>query len=147
MSPGGGRSSKAAKYGNSDFVVVANRLPVDISVGPDGEPTWTRAPGGLVTALSPVMASAEGAWVGWGGAPHLEMGPFTVDGIELVPVTLSEDDIAVASLLESTGRWARGDGPEPYPLAEACQDHLLGLAIGESARTGADVRVARQPWA
>lgn len=60
---------------------------------------------------------------------------------------LSEDDIAVASLLETTGRWARGDGPEPYPLAEACQDHLLGLAIGESARTGADVRVARQPWA
>ena len=55
--------------------------------------------------------------------------------------------LAVASLLETTGRWARGDGPEPYPLAEACQDHLLGLAIGESARTGADVRVTRQPWA
>ncbi|HET9892631.1 MAG TPA: hypothetical protein VFQ42_19240, partial [Mycobacterium sp.] len=29
MSPGGGRSSKAAEFGNSDFVVVANRLPVD----------------------------------------------------------------------------------------------------------------------
>lgn len=60
---------------------------------------------------------------------------------------LSEDDIAVASLLELTGLWARGDAPEPYPLAEACQDHLLGLAIGESARTGADVRVARETWA
>jgi predicted dehydrogenase len=59
---------------------------------------------------------------------------------------LSEDDIAVATLLDLTGRWARGDGPEPYPLAEACQDHLLGLAIGESARTGADVRVARDVW-
>ncbi|MCM3695144.1 Gfo/Idh/MocA family protein [Microbacterium oleivorans] len=59
---------------------------------------------------------------------------------------LSEDDIAVASLLELTGQWARGDGPEPYPLAEACQDHLLGLAIGESARSGVDVRVAREPW-
>ncbi|MEW1835169.1 Gfo/Idh/MocA family oxidoreductase [Microbacterium sp. NPDC079995] len=59
---------------------------------------------------------------------------------------LSEDDIAVASLLALTGQWARGDGPEPYPLAEACQDHLLGLAIGESARSGVDVRVPREPW-
>ncbi|MDN3495723.1 Gfo/Idh/MocA family oxidoreductase [Planococcus sp. APC 4015] len=59
----------------------------------------------------------------------------------------SEDDIAVASFLEQTGRWARGDGPEPYPLADACQDHLLGLAIEESARTGADVRVTKEVWA
>lgn len=63
-----------------------------------------------------------------------------------VGTRLSEDDIAVASLLELTGRWALGDGAEPYPLADACQDHLLGLAIGESARTGADVRVAPDMW-
>ncbi len=60
---------------------------------------------------------------------------------------LSEDDIAVASFLEETGRWARSEGPAPYPLAEACQDHLLALAIEESARTGADVRVGREVWA
>ena len=60
---------------------------------------------------------------------------------------LSEDDIAVASLLEETGRWARSEGPAPYPLAEACQDHLLALAIEESARTGADVRVPQDVWA
>ena len=64
-----------------------------------------------------------------------------------VGTRLSEDDIAVASLLEATGRWARSEGPAPYPLAEACQDHLLGLAIEESARTGADVRVTTQAWA
>ncbi len=77
-----------------DLVVVANRLPVDISPGPDGEPTWTRAPGGLVTALSPVMATSGGAWVGWGGAPDLSMAPFEMDGMHLVPVTLSSDDVA-----------------------------------------------------
>jgi len=80
--------------GGRDLVVVANRLPVDITPAPDGTTTWTRAPGGLVTALWPVMASAEGAWVGWGGAPDLGPEPFTVDGIELVPVTLSADDVA-----------------------------------------------------
>ncbi|MBO3084999.1 trehalose-6-phosphate synthase [Cellulomonas sp. zg-ZUI188] len=76
-----------------DFVVVANRLPVDVSLDDDGEPTWTRSPGGLVTALAPVMASTSGAWVGWGGSPNLELEPFDVDGTELIPVTLSEDDI------------------------------------------------------
>ncbi|WP_426594310.1 alpha,alpha-trehalose-phosphate synthase (UDP-forming) [Cellulomonas sp. McL0617] len=76
-----------------DFVVVANRLPVDVSLDDSGEPTWTRSPGGLVTALAPVMASTSGAWVGWGGAPDLELDPFDVDGTELIPVTLTEDDL------------------------------------------------------
>ena len=56
-----------------DFVVVANRLPVDVSLDDDGATTWTRSPGGLVTALAPVMASTSGAWVGWGGSPDLEL--------------------------------------------------------------------------
>lgn len=76
-----------------DLVVVANRLPVDVSLGEDGRPTWTRSPGGLVTALAPVMAQAEGAWVGWGGAPDLALDPFEVDGTQLVPVALSADEV------------------------------------------------------
>ncbi|QHC61630.1 Gfo/Idh/MocA family oxidoreductase [Rathayibacter festucae] len=66
---------------------------------------------------------------------------------EWVGTRLSEDDLAVADLLEATGRWARDAGPAPYPLAEACQDHLLGLAIEESVRTSADVRVSKEAWA
>jgi len=77
-----------------DLVVVANRLPVDVSVDDDGTPSWTRSPGGLVTALAPVMARSAGAWVGWGGAPGLELEPFEVDGTQLVPVTLSQDEVA-----------------------------------------------------
>lgn len=64
-----------------------------------------------------------------------------------VGARLADDDLAVAHLLERTGAWARGDGPAPYPLAEACQDHLLGLAIQESIATGAPVRTTREPWA
>ncbi|WP_062388009.1 Gfo/Idh/MocA family protein [Demequina iriomotensis] len=59
---------------------------------------------------------------------------------------MSEDDLAVAQILLDTGRWARGEGPEPYPLAQGLWDHALGLAIVESARTRADVVVADQPW-
>jgi predicted dehydrogenase len=60
---------------------------------------------------------------------------------------LSEDDIAVAALLEQTGAWARGEGPEPYPLAQGLQDHLISLAIEESVATGRDVTTTTEAWA
>lgn len=74
----------------ANFVVVANRLPVDRT--PDGE-GWRRSPGGLVTALEPVMRSAEGAWVGWAGQADVTVEPFDFDGTHLVPVTLSASDV------------------------------------------------------
>ncbi|SFK17107.1 trehalose-6-phosphate synthase [Cellulomonas sp. KH9] len=76
-----------------ELVVVANRLPVDVTLDEEGEPSWTRSPGGLVTALAPVMSRTSGAWVGWGGSPGLELEPFEVDGTELVPVMLTETDV------------------------------------------------------
>ncbi len=43
-------------------VAIANRLPVQ-----HGEDGWQLSPGGLVTALRPVMTDHSGAWVGWDG--------------------------------------------------------------------------------
>lgn len=76
------------------FVVVANRLPVDITVHPDGELSWQRSPGGLVTALAPIMQQHDGAWVGWAGQPGFEHEPFEGEGMKLWPVPLSEQEIA-----------------------------------------------------
>ncbi|MBD8079088.1 alpha,alpha-trehalose-phosphate synthase (UDP-forming) [Cellulosimicrobium arenosum] len=76
-----------------DLVVVANRLPVDFTVSDDGDVSWNRSPGGLVTALEPVMQAADGAWVGWSGAPDLEVEPLDADDMRLVPVTLSAEEI------------------------------------------------------
>lgn len=73
----------------AELVVVANRLPVD----GDGDGGWRRSPGGLVTALEPVMRHAAGAWVGWPGQPGLDVAPFVFDGTYLVPVALSADDV------------------------------------------------------
>ena len=77
----------------ADFVVVANRLPVDLEKGPDGTETWKRSPGGLVTALEPILRSRRGAWVGWPGLPDVEAGPVKEDGLELYPVPLSTEDV------------------------------------------------------
>lgn len=60
---------------------------------------------------------------------------------------LSDEEIAMASLLEATGAWARGRGAPPYPLAEACQDHLVGLAITAAAESGRPVRTGVEAWA
>jgi predicted dehydrogenase len=60
---------------------------------------------------------------------------------------LSDEEIAVADLLERTLRWRRGETDPPYPLAEGCQDQLLSLAIGEAAAGGVAVTTGVEPWA
>ncbi len=102
MAPEGGQGSESATFGRSDFVVVANRLPVDQERLPDGTATWRRSPGGLVTALEPLLRRRRGAWVGWPGVvddavdddvvPDQE--PLVQDELELRPVRLSSDDVA-----------------------------------------------------
>lgn len=78
----------------ADFVVVANRLPVDRVEGPDGEVGWRTSPGGLVAALEPMMRNVNGAWVGWAGQADTEMEPFENGGINLIPVSLSASEVA-----------------------------------------------------
>ncbi|SEE92733.1 alpha,alpha-trehalose-phosphate synthase (UDP-forming) [Ruania alba] len=79
--------------GSHEFVVVANRLPVDIRTDEAGEITWTTSPGGLVTALAPVMQSQDGAWVGWSGSAEQTLEPFEADGMHLVPVPLNAKEV------------------------------------------------------
>ncbi len=59
--------------GQLPVVAVANRLPVQ-----RGNGGWQLSPGGLVTALRPVMTGRSGAWVGWDG------------GTKGIPVTLPD---------------------------------------------------------
>ena len=59
---------------------------------------------------------------------------------------LMDDEIAVGQLLLATARWATDRGPGPYPLAQACQDHLLGLAIDSALASGTPVTTATEEW-
>ncbi|HEX4978078.1 MAG TPA: trehalose-6-phosphate synthase [Nocardioides sp.] len=77
----------------SDFVIVANRLPVDRVVRDDGEVEWRTSPGGLVTAMEPVMRSHDGAWIGWAGGTDSDLEPFDQDNMKLVPVRLDADEV------------------------------------------------------
>ncbi|WP_374974634.1 trehalose-6-phosphate synthase [Microbacterium trichothecenolyticum] len=77
----------------AELVVVANRLPVDRVVDAADGSEWRRSPGGLVTALEPVMRRADGAWVGWPGQPDIDVEPFEFEGTHLVPVALSAEEV------------------------------------------------------
>jgi trehalose 6-phosphate synthase len=79
--------------GDYSFVVAASRLPVDRVEGPDGEVEWRPSPGGLVTALEPVMRDAGGAWIGWAGSAGEALEPFDADGVRLISVGLSEQEV------------------------------------------------------
>ncbi|MGO1527025.1 MAG: alpha,alpha-trehalose-phosphate synthase (UDP-forming) [Corynebacterium variabile] len=79
------------------MVVVANRLPVNPATDAEGNSYWATSPGGLVTALRPVLESCQGSWVGWPGvaadSPEDEVAegdlPELDGGVNLVPVNLS----------------------------------------------------------
>ena len=74
-------------------MVVASRLPVDRVEGPDGEASWRPSPGGLVTALEPVLREAGGVWVGWSGDAGPAPGAFEANGLDLVGVGLSAEQV------------------------------------------------------
>jgi trehalose 6-phosphate synthase len=77
----------------ADLVIVANRLPVDRVVNDDGSEGWRRSPGGLVTAIEPVMRRNDGAWIGWSGSADSQPEPFVEDGLSLIPIPLTETEI------------------------------------------------------
>ena len=65
-------------------LAVANRLPVQ-----HGDDGWELSPGGLVTALRPVMSTHSGAWVGWDGGTK-GIPPTVPDmDVRLLPIALS----------------------------------------------------------
>ena len=69
-------------------MVAANRLPV--MRGTDG--SWVPSPGGLVRALLPMLRQSGGTWVGWTGDVDDDAEPFELDGLELHPVPLSQEE-------------------------------------------------------
>lgn len=71
----------------ADFVVVANRLPVE-----NVEGVWRPSPGGLVSALSSILQRDGGLWIGWSGGVDLESPPPAFEGMQLRAINLSGEE-------------------------------------------------------
>ena len=84
---------RSSEFGSNSFVVVANRLPVDLHTRADGSTEWVPSPGGLVSGLSPVLEKQQGCWVGWPGVADASPEPLRTDkDVLLHPVTLTARD-------------------------------------------------------
>ena len=79
------------------LVVVSNRLPFQVE-REAGQIRLARAPGGLVSALEPVLRQRGGTWVGWTGVPREDGRPSgyalpASDGVAYRPVPLSAGEV------------------------------------------------------
>ena len=97
-SPGPGSDSVASDAGPEErLVIVANRLPVRRCGGraDDGrEGEWETSPGGLVSALSPLLSRTGGSWVGWDGTSSGSApAPFDHEGMRIRPVPITGEDV------------------------------------------------------
>ncbi len=70
------------------IVVAANRLPVRQVEG-----EWEKSPGGLVSALLPILEQNSGVWIGWSGNADELIEPFEHEGIDLIPVALGWQEV------------------------------------------------------
>lgn len=59
---------------------------------------------------------------------------------------LSQDETAVALLMQRMAAYVRGAGGEPYPLREALQDAYMAILLREADASGEKVHSERQIW-
>lgn len=126
----------------------SRRLVVRGSHGEIVDETLTRWAGPERILRSPLLRRQSGYDLDLEG---YDSESIVLDGEELwrnpfLGLRLSDEEIAILSMLVATAAWARQEGPPPYPLAEACHDHALALAVDESIASGRPVHVVPGPW-
>lgn len=75
------------------LVIAANRLPIHRVEG-QGKAAWQVSPGGLVTAMAPILERHGGHWIGWNGTASRAARTIAVSGLSLSPIGLSRTEVA-----------------------------------------------------
>ena len=78
---------------------------------------------------------------------HISLGETILYRNPFTCLRLSDEEIAIATLLLAMAVWRRDEGAPPYPLADGCQDHMVALAVEQSATSGEPVTTAVEAWA
>tara|TARA_R110000782_G_scaffold19140_9_gene52325 strand:- start:34095 stop:35480 length:1386 start_codon:yes stop_codon:yes gene_type:complete len=77
-----------------DILIVSNRLPVHrVRAENGGADRWETSPGGLVSALKPILQTVGSTWIGWTGVDDDDRAPFEHDGIRNHPVAISGEEM------------------------------------------------------
>jgi predicted dehydrogenase len=78
---------------------------------------------------------------------HISINGKVVFKNPFVGLRLMDEEIAIGAMMVGMAEWSHGNEKAPYPLREACQDHLVSLAIEESALRGIAITTERESWA
>ncbi|MFJ6214938.1 Gfo/Idh/MocA family protein [Streptomyces sp. NPDC092296] len=124
------------------------RITIRGSHGEIADDTVVRLAGERTITRSALLRSQLGYDLNLDGydTEHITFDGEVVYRNPFVGLRLMDEEIAIASMLLATGAWAREEGPAPYPLAQGCQDHLVALAVEESAAKGERVVTGVEPW-
>ena len=125
-----------------------NRLVIRGSQGELVDQTFTRWAGDRTVLTSTIERRVAGIEQNLDG---FDLEHLSLDGRVLFRnayngARLSDEDIAVAGLLDATGAWLRGEAGRRTRWPTAATTTCSGLAIEEAARTGETVHVPEQPW-
>ena len=78
---------------------------------------------------------------------HISLNGAVIYKNPFIGLRLMDEEIAIATVMVRMADWVAGAGLAPYPLREACQDHLISLAIDESGKSARSVETGREIWA
>jgi len=113
----------------------------------DDQVTWGSSDGRPIsTAIVRRQSGLDGNLEGW-DLETLTWGDRVLYRNPYRGARMSDEEIAIATCLEATANWRRGNGKAPYPLAEACQDHLLSLCVHDAIHRARPVTTAVERWA
>lgn len=129
----------------SRIILVSNRLPVAISIHPDGGLEASRTDGGLPTALSALFAQQESVWIGWTGLRQ-SLTPAQLSSTDLprgiIPINLSKQQVIRFYERYSNGvLWPLLHGVPAKVTLEAADFHALQIVLHRFA--DAIVKIAR----
>lgn len=71
------------------LVIISNRLPLRKT----GRSAWERSPGGLVSALDPVIRKRGGLWIGWDGSAGRSSRAIEQEGLLCKPVGIAAREL------------------------------------------------------
>jgi predicted dehydrogenase len=127
----------------------SRRIVIRGSAGEIANDEVVRLVGPRTIVRSPLLRRQTGYDLDLDGfdTDHISMGDTILYRNPFPRLRLSDEEIAIGTMLTAMAAWSRGEGTPPYPLAEGCQDHLIGLAIEESASSGAPVTTSVEGWA
>ena len=123
------------------------RIVVRGSAGEIANDEVVRLTGPRTIVRSPLVRRQTGYDLDLDGfdTDHISLGDTILYRNPFIGLRLSDEEIAIATLLLQMAAWRRDEGAPPYRLADGCQDLAVALAVEQAAETGETITTAREP--